>query len=48
MAAVSEALKCADSALYVVKKSTKGDYRVYQGESREDAEKVNKKIKKHN
>ena len=34
MAAVTEALKCADSALYVVKKSTKGAYRVYQGESR--------------
>ena len=38
MTAVSEALKCADSALYVVKKSTKGNYRIYQGESREDAE----------
>lgn len=31
MPAVTEALKCADSALYVVKKSTKGTYRVYQG-----------------
>ena len=43
MNAVSEALKCADSALYVVKKSTKGNYRIYQGESREDAEKPKKK-----
>ena len=43
MAAVSEALKCADSALYVVKKSTKGNYRIYQGESREDAVKPQKK-----
>lgn len=34
MQAVTEALKNADSALYVVKKSTKGTYRVYQGESR--------------
>lgn len=34
MPAVTEALKNADSALYVVKKSTKGTYRVYQGESR--------------
>ena len=34
MPAVTEALKKADSALYVVKKSTKGTYRVYQGESR--------------
>lgn len=34
MPAVTEALKNADSALYVVKKSTKGAYRVYQGESR--------------
>ncbi len=34
MTAVTEALKNADSALYVVKKSTKGAYRVYQGESR--------------
>ena len=42
MAAVTEALKCADSALYVVKKSTKGNYRVYQGESREDAGKTKK------
>ena len=42
MAAVTEALKCADSALYVVKKSTKGNYRVYQGESREDAGKMKK------
>ena len=34
MTAVAEALKNADSALYVVKKSTKGNYRVFQGESR--------------
>ena len=47
MAAVSEALKCADSALYVVKKSTKGTYRIYQGESREDAEKQAKKTAKN-
>ena len=43
MVSVSEALKCADSALYVVKKSTKGNYRIYQGESREDAVKPQKK-----
>ncbi|MBQ4395892.1 MAG: GGDEF domain-containing protein [Clostridia bacterium] len=35
MDAVTEALKNADSALYVVKKSTKGTYRVYQGETRD-------------